>query len=87
MTQPIKAYEWLLDNPVGAHIVVQDRVADNFMLNTGGMMYRDDLWHSIRWERMSPGTGNLRLVVTPYKSRIGAGPRVYLSNPDTSGPA
>lgn len=86
MTQLSEAYGWLQNYPVGAFIVVMDHVADSVMLTQGGMLYRDDLWHDIRWQRMSPGTGKLWLQVAPYKDRWGHGPRVALANPDRSGP-
>ncbi len=81
MLKASEVYGWLQDNPVGAYIVVDDRMADHVMITQGGMMYKEgERWCSINWERMSPGTGTLRLVRTPYRNRKGAGECVYLLN-------
>ena len=84
MTQPSEVYAWLQDHPVGAFVVVSNALADRIMVAQGGLMYRDNLWHIIKYEATSPGTGCLFLVVTPYKDRNGAGAFVALSNVDTS---
>lgn len=79
-----EAYAWLADNPVGAWVVVANAVADHIFLTQGGLLYRGNLWHAIKFEPTSPGTGCIFLQVTPYKDRRGSGPRVALSNPDQS---
>ncbi len=80
MLKASEVYAWLQDNPVGAYIVVDDRMADHVMITQGGMMFKGMTWCTIKWDRMSPGTGTLRLGRTPYKTRKGAGECVYLRN-------
>jgi hypothetical protein len=78
-----EVYAWLQDNPIGSYMVVEDRVADEVMLTQGGMIYKDDLWCTVCWTKMSPGTSSLALAYTPYKSRNGSGSRVFMFNADT----
>lgn len=80
-TEASEVYGWLMDKPIGAYVVVTNQTADHVMLAQGGLLYRDDTWHIITFEPTSPGTGCIFLVATPFKSRLGAGPFVALSNP------
>jgi len=74
-----EAYGWLLDQPVGAYVVVRNELADGIMLTQGGMLFRNDTWHAIKGEALSPGTTALCLIPTPYRERMGVGPFVSLS--------